>query len=256
MVQGFRPAGRSLHSLLLFSSFRFALDEFTAVGLAAPSLLPNPIPEVEESSCTWVEWDDAEPSPSPSTTSARVQHGTKRTIVIPEGESPYAVVVIKCLFADPAGSNGYGGHLFINSTAEEHVPVFSERPESVNKIQFEGPLQHRFAVCTPPIWKPVNAQALKEWLMYHHHLLGRDRIHYFFYTGIPLDDATVQLLQVLALIHLRANLNVSPIPCRDGDELTWKLALSLFVFGKCFDGVIHCCIRQMVMEIGLLGISL
>lgn len=197
----FRPSGRALHPLIVFSAFRFALDEFTAVGLAAPSLLLKSFFEVEENSCTWVEWDASSPDlPWPSTTNARVQHGQKRTILIQEGEdSPYAVIVIKCRFADPAGSNGYGGHLFINSTSpvQDHVALLTEPPESLDKIQFEGPLQRRFAVCTPPIWRPLPAKILQQWLMYHHHLLGRERIHYFFYTAIPLDDETLHVLQPL-----------------------------------------------------------
>ncbi|KAG0616421.1 hypothetical protein M758_5G114100 [Ceratodon purpureus] len=196
---GFRPSGRALYPLMIFSTFRYAHDEFTAVGIGAPSLLPKSFFEEQENSCTWVEWDSTNASevPSPLTTNARVQRGRKRTTLIKDGESFYSVVVIRCQFADPAGSNSYGGHLFVNTTKDDHYVLLTEPPESVDKIQFEGPLQHRFAFCTPPIWRPLPAKILKQWLLYHHHLLGFERIHYFFYTGIPLDDATLQVLQPL-----------------------------------------------------------
>jgi hypothetical protein len=183
---------------MIFSTFRYALDEFTAVGIGAPSLLPKSFFEEQENSCTWVEWDGSAEMPSPLTTNARVQRGQRRTTLVQDGETFYAVVVIRCRFADPAGSNGYGGHLFINATADDHVAILTEPPESINKIQFEGPLPRRFAVCTAPIWRALPATTLHQWLLYHHHhLLGRDRVHYFFYTGVPLDSPTLRVLQPL-----------------------------------------------------------
>lgn len=210
----FRVSGRPLHPLMSFSAFRFGLDEFTAVGLAAPSLLPPSFFEAQEDSCSWVEWDAASEtgfsSPMERKKDGRgVQYGQKRTILLKDGDSPYVVIVVKCKFGDPAGSNGYGGHLFMNSSAGEYIPLLSEPPESIDKIQFEGPLDRRFAVCTPPIWGKLNADHLKEWLVYHHHLLGSERIHYFFYAGVALDEPTRRVLQPLLDQHMATVVDLS-----------------------------------------------
>ena len=83
-------------------------------------------------------------------------------------------------------------NLFIKATADNHVMILTRLPESINKIQFEGSLPCRF--CTASIWCALPAATLYQWLLYHHHLLGRDRIHYFFCTGIPLDSPMLHVL--------------------------------------------------------------
>jgi hypothetical protein len=218
----YRAFGQALHPLVIFSTFRWSLDEFTSVGLAAPILLRRE-PDVEEDACVWVDWDDELssssssqapqfPLPSSSKKNPLVLYGQKRMIVIKDGDLPYDVVLIKCTFPDPAGSSGYGGHLYIRSE-DEYVPVLTEAPEE-------------FAFCTPPIWDQLNPKYLKQWLMHHHHAAGSDRVHYFFYHGVPtLDDATMEVLRPLldrgmaTLINLGAEMELVGGPHRFSSPL-------------------------------------
>lgn len=213
----FRPVGQPLHPLLIFSTFRYSADEFTSVGLAASNLHEKIGGDVAQNSCVWMDWDPESSNhtpefPPPSKKHPRVMFGQRRIIYMTDdsqNKTFYDVALMKCWFEDPAGSNGYGGHLFIKSE-EEFVLVLSEPPETINQIQFEGPLKHPYAFCAPPIWSQVNAKYLKQWFMYHHHLFQSDKVHYFIYHGIPLDEDTMKVLQPLLDGDMMTLVDLSP----------------------------------------------
>ncbi|KAH8962348.1 hypothetical protein BDL97_05G097300 [Sphagnum fallax] len=201
----FRPFHSSLHPLILFSSYRISQEEFSLVTLVANSL-GEKMPMQEDAipgTCIWMQWDPSSnhtPAfPPPVESQVPIQYGRRSNVFINDpttkGGLPYDVVVIKCTFEDPAGANGFGGHLYLKLASGEFVSVFDEPPEAINHIQFEGPLRHSYAFCAPPIWNPLNVRYLKQWLMYNHHVFREGKLHYFIYHGLELDTEMMWVLQ-------------------------------------------------------------
>lgn len=210
--------GKSLHSIIVFSAYRFSNTEFYVVvllGLSEKSPSKDPVPEA----CAWMQ----KPEGTQDTLGglgydnnnyvATMQLGTKSTTVTNEPShefTSYDVAVIKCAFDDPAGANGKEGDLYMKIQTE-FVPVFQQQPEEIYGIQFEGPLQYQFAYCSPLILGlDLDPEHLKEWFMYHHFLFHVRKTHYFIYHGIDLGAEVMKVLRpllnngLITLIDLRS----------------------------------------------------
>lgn len=202
--------GKSLHSIVVFSSYRFSDTEFYMVvllGLSEKSPSKGPVPEA----CAWIQQPEKTQDVSgglgyDSTNNndnymAPIQLGIKSTTVTNEPShefTSYDVAVIKCVFDDPTGANGKGGDLYMKIHTNEFVPVFRQKPEEIYSIQFEGPLRYQYAYCSPLILDSgLNPEHLKEWFMYHHSLFHVRKTHYFIYHGIDLGAEVMKVLQPL-----------------------------------------------------------
>lgn len=211
--------GPSLHSLVVFSSFRFSQTDFFVVALLGTLPLEKPrSKESEFDTCAWIHWNKISTN-SPLNNFDSLWHekhmpiiqmGIQSTTVTNEPHRiAYDVAIIKCTFEDPAGANAKGGHLYIKIN-NEFFPVFREAPEEMNAIQFEGEFIYDFAFCSPPILWDFNVMHLKEWFMYHHFLFHVKKIHYFIYHGIDVTNKIMAILDpfikegLLSLIDIRS----------------------------------------------------
>ncbi|KAG6555820.1 hypothetical protein Mapa_002460 [Marchantia paleacea] len=204
----FREYGElNLRRLVVFSSYRSSLTEFTVVTLS-PSVLQSaggPVYNI----CAWLP-DGSTASPGHfssleemnSTGRLPDQRGSPILRYVEDTHGrPYDTLVIRCSFPEAVGGDRAGGFLYLNISQgldpSELVPVFHERPRQLEAAMYNATtFRHQYAYCSAPVWTNLSSSHVKQWFMYHH-TLTRGDIHYFIYDNIGIDDGTMAVLQPL-----------------------------------------------------------
>ncbi|KAJ7561368.1 hypothetical protein O6H91_03G025600 [Diphasiastrum complanatum] len=214
LKSGLRLFGQALHSFVLFSAYRFSIDEFVVVGLVSVHLREKYGDPV--SSCAWLPNGSAYTVDLlfQSGNTSSVQKGIVKLFYVNETlGTDYDIAVCKCTFEDPVGANARGGSLYLNMTSAsakegfEPVEVLHELPDELLSIQFEGPFRYDYAFCSPPIWGRLHPKHVKEWLIYHHSL-WQGKVHYFMYDAGGIDSEIESIFQPLIAQGLITVINI------------------------------------------------